>query len=442
MTAPQWHPPLCSRAGFAALLAGLVASAGATAQPWSFDGLRPTYRSADGDFTLVVRTRLQIDAGAFDQDNSAQRLHAGAIARRAYLGVEGDALRALHYEFRVDFAGERNRFDSPNVNLARIAYNFGSGETHLRLNAGLIKPIFTLADSTSSASLPFLERAAVINVAATGYGGGTTRPGIELSFEEPGLVHATDNFLISAAFTGKSALGGNAGSHLLGRLAYRLWSDDISTVQIGGSAARILDTGEATPHAVVLEDAPEIRVDDNALAGTGAIPATGGTLLGLEGAATIGSFHLAGEYYRFGLQRAGAADPHFSGWYVQAAWTLTGRSRVYLPNATNNNVATFANPEVAAPFSPGRGDWGVWEIAARYSDLDLDWHAGAPGTVCASCVRGGRQKIWSFGLNWYLSDNLRMLFDAMIVDVARLDAAGQQAGQRFTAVGTRLQFSN
>jgi phosphate-selective porin OprO/OprP len=98
------------------------------------------------------------------------------------------------------------------------------------------------------------------------------------------------------------------------------------------------------------------------------------------------------------------------------------------------------------PVSFDGNHWGVWEIAARYSDLDLNWNEGTPGTICegafTGCVRGGEQKIVTLGLNWYLSNNIRLMFDYLHVDVNRLNASGQQIGQAFNAIGTRLQLTN
>jgi phosphate-selective porin OprO/OprP len=110
----------------------------------------------------------------------------------------------------------------------------------------------------------------------------------------------------------------------------------------------------------------------------------------------------------------------------------------------NNGMAAFANPDVAAPFAPNSGNWGAWELAARYSDLDLDWQPGALGTTCpvAGCVRGGEQKIFAVGLNWYLSNNFRLLFDYMFIHVDKLSGLGAQIGQDVSVVGTRFQFTN
>jgi len=99
------------------------------------------------------------------------------------------------------------------------------------------------------------------------------------------------------------------------------------------------------------------------------------------------------------------------------------------------------------------GGWGAWEIAARYSDLDLNWHEGAIGETPAQApvggVRGGDEKIWTFGLNWYLNNNVLMRLNYLIVDVNKLgfvtsgsSTTLQQVGQKFSAFGARLQFTN
>ena len=52
---------------------------------------------------------------------------------------------------------------------------------------------------------------------------------------------------------------------------------------------------------------------------------------------------------------------------------ITGEQRLY-----NASTAAFDGPAVAHPFSLSDGGWGAWELAARYSDADLNFNAGAP----------------------------------------------------------------
>ena len=420
---------------------------------------------------------MQLDTGGFSQPNDVEdvtslhdvefkHLNSGALVRRAYLGVEGRAFRDFWYEYRMNFGGAGFKIADPYIHLARVSYNIGSYDSGplFRVNAGLIKPIFTYNDAMSSASLTFLERAATVNVATETFGGGAPRLGAELTFQQTDLLRDGDNLMVSGAFTGHiaskrasefSSDGNSDGTHLLGRIAYRLWSDGVSNFQIGGDVSRILTVGgPAGPggaRSLSLQDEPEIQVDGNALVDTGPLPAKGGGLWGIEATENLRNFYLAAEYYEFGIERdticGGCVivdDPEFSGWYVEGSWMLMGEAKTYQANAMNNGMATYANPLVGRPFSLDGSGWGAWEIAARYSDLELDWERGAPGTTCpvAGCVRGGEQRIFALGLNWYLSDNFRVLLDYMFIHVDKLSGLGVQIGQDVTVVGTRFQFTN
>jgi phosphate-selective porin OprO/OprP len=307
----------------------------------------------------------------------------------------------------------------------------------------------------------------VVNVATAAYGGGAPRLGLQLIFQAPDILREGDNIVLSGALTGKDGISNNTvfpgnstfeGTQILGRIAYRLPFNKFDGFQVGGSASRVVSVAESAAaegsRTMTLQDFPEIRIDDHYLVSTGPIPATGGSLWGVEAAVNIRSVHITGEFYEFVVDRdwhcapcAGMGDPTFSGWYVAASWVLTGQQRSYQPISTNNSFATFGNPNVATRSSFGGGGlWGAWEIAARYSDLNLNWHAGAAQTTCIGaflgCIRGGEQKIWSFGFNWYLSNNIKMQFDYMAINVDKLNVTGQQVGQFFGAIATRLQLTN
>jgi phosphate-selective porin OprO/OprP len=446
---------------------------------WTYEDLRPTVTSPDGRFSMSIRARWQIDAAVFNQADDVQSVSAtrdvqfkslssGAITRRAYFGVEGMAFGHFWYEYRMDFGGSRLGLTDPFINVARISYvggntNAGSGESEFRINAGLIKPILTYEDAVSSASLTFLERPAPVVAATAAFGGAIPRLGAELTYQHVDLVRDGDNFLISGGLTGGDPSSRNSsvpenvtteGAQLIGRVAYRLALGRDAGIQFGGSGAQIVrlagDAAQGT-RTIALQDYPELRVDLHHLVSTGPIEATGGRFWSLEEIVNVGRFYLDGEYFRFHVDRdracagcVAAADPEFSGWYVQASLMLTDDRKLYQSNATNNGMATFNNPRVKRPFD-AEGNWGAWELAVRYSDLDLDWRRGTPGAACAAgsgCVRGGEQKIWTVGLNWYLNNNVRMLFDYLMIDVDKLNAAGKQEGQKLSAFGMRLQLTD
>src|SRR5712691_5766537 len=405
---------------------------------WTLEEWRPTLSSSDRRFTMSFRARFQFDGGWFDQsqdvgqvtpqrDVQFKELRSGTMTRRAFLGVEGRAFGDFSYEYRMDFGETKSFLTNPLINIARVSYNVGDAanlrESHFRIDAGLIKPIFTYEDSTSSATLIFLERADAVNIATSNYGGGTPRLGFQLMFQTPDALRPGDNLLVSGALTGQNSVSNNTvfpsnaafeGTKILGRIAYRLPLGDFDGIQVGGDFSRIVSVGgdpaAGGARSVTLQDHPEIRIDGHDLVSTGEISAKGGSLWGLEAVGNIRNVYISGEFYEFGVDRAPncagcilLVDPRFSGWYVTAAWVLTGERRTYQPIATNNSFATFANPRLATGLSFNGRDWGAWEIAARYSDLDLNWHAGAPQTACVGACdigdRGVEEKIWTFSVN-------------------------------------------
>jgi len=115
---------------------------------------------------------------------------------------------------------------------------------------------------------------------------------------------------------------------------------------------------------------------------------------GAEGAVMYGPFSVQGEYMRVALDRSSSPNPDFDGWYVLGSWVLTGESRSY-----SRSRAVFSG---VVPKRP----WGAVELAARYSTLDL----------IDSGVYGGSENDVTVGLNWYIRENLRLMFNHVHVD--------------------------
>ena len=117
------------------------------------------------------------------------------------------------------------------------------------------------------------------------------------------------------------------------------------------------------------------------------------------------------------MNRSPIFNPSFSGWYAQGAYTLTGERRVW--SSANGG---FRGVKPDHPFSRGAdGGLRAWELAARYSVLDLNDHDGVAGSVAPSGgVRGGEQKITTVGLNWYPNGVVRFLLDYQWITVDRL----------------------
>jgi phosphate-selective porin OprO/OprP len=434
------------------------------AQPvWSYANNRPTISSPDGKNTMTIRGRAQLDFASFEQDpsdmgtsfncnvDSLCDLGAGTVFRRVRFGVEGKFFSNFVYELRFDFGGS-NAEPAGTINIARVGY---TGIPNLRIQAGALQPMFTLYDATSSADLNTMERAAVITTIVGAFGGDSARKGVEATYMKSGFFYPGDNLIMSAAFTGArigTSHAGNPddeGTQILGRVAYRLYSDSDTNIQIGASGADILSLSGTTPGGarnLSFSSTPEIRVNGNTFVSTGSIRAEGGSLYGFEAAANFKNFFLSAEYYQWEVERDNTTnpgpDPEFDGFYVEGTWILTGEKKSYKGSATNNNAGVWASPTPKNPFSPDGGGWGAWELTARYSFLDLNSNENL--TTANGGFAGGEQEIITLGVNWFLNTNLKLMAEYAMVDVERQSAAGvanNGLGAEFDIIQGRMQFS-
>jgi len=106
----------------------------------------------------------------------------------------------------------------------------------------------------------------------------------------------------------------------------------------------------------------------------------------LEFAWRKGPFTLSSEYTQVDVKNPELENPTFSGYYVTAAWILTGEMRPYYKKS-----GVFGGIPVAKTvYQNGKG---AWELYTRYSDIDL--HDGR--------IDGGEMQIATLGLNWWLT---------------------------------------
>jgi phosphate-selective porin OprO and OprP len=474
---------------------------------WSYDNGRPVLASGDGRFTMGIRVRFQTDFAGFDQDTTHPTgfagpadLSSGAVIRRAYFGVEGKVYNDFDYEIRLNAGGTNGGLNTTCTSTTTVTAPAGSTATstcaiggvesggegdpllnkavvtyvgipNWHFNVGVLEPALMQEGTTSSASLIFLERPEIDNIGADSFGAGDSRRGVEIGWSKTDTLWAGDNLLADVTWSGQKTgtlathgNGGDEGNQVLGRFSDRLWSDGISNIQIGSSLAYDPYTGNAAgggAQALNFQDRPEIRVDGTRLVSTGNIAAKTGHMWALDAEGNIDNLFLAGEYANFTADRqcgsltavavarctsstAVVDHPNFGGWYVEGTWILTGEARTYSPSAINNEMGGFNAPVPSRPFSLQGGSWGAWELAARYSDADLNWHTTQLATTSQLAgVLGGDERVLALGINWYLNRNVRLMLDDNIVTVKKGTAViPNRDGQSLNIVGVRLQFAN
>ncbi|TQV86235.1 hypothetical protein FKG94_01400 [Exilibacterium tricleocarpae] len=147
-------------------------------------------------------------------------------------------------------------------------------------------------------------------------------------------------------------------------------------------------------------------------------------LYGLEFALRNGPRLLKAEYIAADVDRDLGAAAQFDGYYVEGSWALTGERRRY---SVRNGV--FGGIDPKRPVTDG--GLGAWEIAARYSRLNLrDADIDLDGDI-----DGEDGEVTSLGLNWYPVRNARVMVNAL-----RISEIGGSSTDKENAVQIRAQF--
>ncbi len=443
----------------------------------TFANGEPGIATADGRFSLNLYALVQLDAADYLQAGPgpitsdfrrtgpalgysssnidvahARNLKSGDDFRRARFGFSGRAFGDFSYRILADFGGS----GVENAGQLYEAWGEYTGLRPLRFRIGAFAPQQGLADQDSTAAQPFLERPASSDI-ARGFAAGDTRTAAQLFVAAPRI-------LASVAVTGRTigvinsagtAVNQTYGDQLayVARVAGTPLAGDDWRLHLGVHGQAITHPADttgpgntlvnpATRFTVGLSDQGELRVDGTKLINTGNIDAKRAYEVGAEAAFQWKSLLVQSEYDHFDITRVLALrDPKFNGWYVEGSWVLTGEPRKY-----NTGTAAFDAPPVRHAL--GHGGYGALEIAARYSQMNLNFDTGAAGSApLADAVRGGEMKIWGAALNWYPNPYFRLAIEGQHVELGRLspDATtyltpiGAQIGQKYDTVAIRSQ---
>lgn len=413
---------------------------------------KPAFATADGRFTANIRAILMMDSGKYFQSDNLpasvtnRDLNEGINFRRARIGFDGKLFGDFDYSFVYEFGGSGAE-EAGRLYEASVTY---TALRPFRLKVGAFEPNIGLAAATSTSQMPLLERPAPAE-AARNVAAGDSRAAFQLSANDAfgSETGVALRWLASTAFTGNT-LGGtqqfDEQTGWIGRVALAPYSGVDWQAHLGANVQYVIQPNDAVGPAgagarypVQIRDRPELRLDGTRLVDTGALDAEHATVWGAEAAFQLKSLLIEGETFRYEIERRASvlANPKFDGWYVQGSWVLTGEPRPYNPVE-----GRFDAPKQLYNFSPAAGTWGAFELAARYSVLDLNFREGVAGAATpAGGVRGGEQKILSLGANWYLNPSMRLMLNYQHVEIDRLTATGAQAGQEFDAVAARAQVT-
>ncbi|MDJ0388256.1 porin [Roseomonas sp. E05] len=396
------------------LLLALALPCAAQAQAgleWSEEGV-PELRLARGAVQVTPVLRLDLDAGAYDDQERAGGFRSGVNVRRARLGLEATLPNDFEASFIWDFGASSVR-DASDLYEAALAWK-GLGWGTIR--AGAYKPQHMLEQAGSSFDLLFIERAVISDLAADiASGTGRQAAGLEVHRDRWSAAG-----YVTAGEMSKPQSWGQRG--MAGRVTAIPLRGEGLLVQLGANAAYQWRPGqEGGYNEASLSGYPELRVDTRQFLDTGSIEADSLWAVGPELAGAAGRFYGQAEYQYIGIDTPQGGMRHGEGWYVAASYTLLGAPRSY-----DRETSTWKRPKPLEAFNPATGQWGALEVAGRYSVADL---RDGP-------VQGGAQRIWTAGLNWYPHPMVKVMLNYQDGHLALAEG-----GRDFKAIGLRLSYS-
>jgi phosphate-selective porin OprO and OprP len=336
----------------------------------------PKFETADGAYSFKVGGFAQLDAAMFNDDRHDHP--DGTNIRRARLSASGTLAKDFKYKLENDFTSTTA---GAGITDAYLEY---AGFDPVSIMVGQFKEPFGLETLTSDLFTSFIERASTFAFSPD---------------RSMGAQIGTRGEILSGGWT--ATLGGFGSNNsvastddeardITGRLTFAPIANKTEVVHFGIAGSHRIPL--AVNDSMRFNSKPESTVTNVNMLDTTVSNINDVDLMGLEAAGVYGPFSLQGEYVKANIDRKGGnIDEDFKGYYAEVSYFLTGESRNYVP-ATGR----FDRVTPRWPLSISQGNWGAWQLAARYSDLDLN------GKV----VHGGEMKNTTFGIRWIPQANV------------------------------------
>jgi len=345
-----------------------------------YDGGYLVFQSADSAFKYWLDGRLQLDAATYR--GSAHHLSSGFEVRRARVGIKTTLYRDWQGEVDIDVADNAVEMKDMWIGYAGIRNSF--------IRIGNFKEPFSLETLTSSKNITFLERSYIDNFSPDRHMG--------VSYTRWGRQWQSSAGVFGQTAGDVDATGRSQGYAATGRVTFAPLLGDRKLIHIGAAASRRTPNAAdavADSNQVRFRARPETDVSQARFVTTGKIKNVDyTTFVNGEFAAVAGPASLQAEYTRTQVRRLGnLATASFSGGYVSASYFLTGESRPYI---VSEGEFDRIHP---------RSSRGAWEVAARYSGIDLNDYS--PGVN----ILGGKAANYTIGVNWYINTNFKWMIN-------------------------------
>jgi phosphate-selective porin OprO/OprP len=337
-------------------------------------------RSPDDFVNFHLGGRLHMDFGSGDSPAVTDAFPDNVAVRRLWIEPKLTINKDLIFNLQYDPTNE----STPINNLLLSYKGFGA----FTLTGGNFKEPFSLDWLTSNNDIMFMERSLA----------NTFVPGRNTGFA---IGTHGQNWTVSAGVFGGNINStvdhGGIAATIRATYAPILTSNEVLHFGVAGSH-RSFD--QARPD-LSFATSPESFLFKPALVDTGTIDGSRAIdRIGVEFAWANGPFRMQAEYTATQVERIAAGHVAFQGGYIQGAWVINGKSPRYAleaDTATELGVFKRVQPESGQRLS--RGGAGVFEVAARYSAINLT----------SGDIQGGFQQDVTVGLNWYPEPFIRVM---------------------------------
>ncbi len=352
------------------------------------------WKSADGGFVVKVRGLIHADGRQYLDDRELE-LQDTFLIRRARPLLEASFANLVDFRLMPDFGNGAAVVQDAYIDLRPFPW--------LKLRGGKFKPPVSLERLQSASAIVFPERAFPTSLA----------PNRDVGLQLHGLVLGGAISYELGVWNGvvDNGVGDRDNNHakdFVGRLFLQPWKGDPYSplANLGVGVAGSTGNQRGTPAAGTRAAAPALPTyrsagqQDVFSYGSGVVARGRRTRISPQGYWYVGPFGLLAEFIqtrqRVERNLVGAKLTHRA-WQTAGQWVFGGKP-------------LFEGVTVTEPFDPAKGTWGALELAARYSQLDLDDDAFAAAPANWADATGSVTKAQAVGaaVSWHWSRNLKL----------------------------------
>ncbi|MEM6793442.1 MAG: porin [Acidobacteriota bacterium] len=366
-------------AGIAGCALALLMAAPAQADDWVAKWSNGhKIESKEKGHKLKFGGRLMADYTFADVDSSLGGQDDGFEFRRARLLFSGTLYKRVEFKVNYDFSADGPEFKDVWIGLKQ---DWG------KIKFGHFKEHHSLEEATSSKYIAFLERS-VHNAFSP-----SRNSGIGLEGKSGDKFNWGVGFFYESDDFGESV--SEDATAITGRVGFRpQWENDGRNMVHVAADVQLRDVDGTLRYRA----RPEAHFADRYV-NTGTFAADGVDLFNFEIATVQGPFWAAAEYITADVDAPASGDPSFDSYYVEAGYYLTGEHRRF-----KTSSAAWNRQKPNTTFGDGGG---AWEIAGRFSTIDLN----------DAAITGGEQDTFALALNWYLNSATRLMLNYVHADV-------------------------